>query len=129
MAWLTSPVLDSPYVVLAFAAPQSVSTETPLLALAQYGDLHKDLAFTLRNHDVTNRAAMYIEQSESGVVNDEDRETLYIGPGKERTFEFRDILRLQWGLAAAGDPDAGFPTVQVSFQLLGRRRQPSHRRF
>jgi hypothetical protein len=130
LAWPTDPSQSwrglaahtFPFVLLPFAAPVAVSTETPLLALQSWGDRYSDLVVTLRNHDAVNRAALYVEQSESGVVNDDDRETLYVPALKERTIEFRDALRLWWGLAGSGDPEAAFPSVQVSFQVLARIR-------
>lgn len=133
MAWPTDPAQgwrglsphSFPYAHTPFAAPAAVSTETPLWALRELGDRFSDVVFTVRNHDAVNRAAMYVEQSESGSVNDEDREILYIAPLRERTFEFRDILRLMFGLTASGDPDAAYPTVNVSFQVLVRLRQPN----
>jgi hypothetical protein len=111
-----------PRVIRDFATPTAVSTETPLLVLTEYGALYSCLAVTLRNHDASNRAALYIDQSESGTVNDEERETLYVGALRERTIEFRDILRLMWGVSAAGDPDTGFPSVSISWRLVGRCR-------
>lgn len=92
------------------------------MALTELGLLYSDIAVTLRNHHATERAALYVEQSESGTVSDEDRETVYVAPLKERTIEFRDVLRLMWGVTASGDPDTGFPTVSVSFQVVGRAR-------
>ena len=111
-----------PRVIYDFAAAVAVSTETPLLALVELGVEHSDLCFTLRNHDASNPAAFYIEQSESGVVADGDRETVYVEALKERTFEFRDVLRRMWGISAAGDPDNAFPSVNVSWQVVGRLR-------
>ena len=111
-----------PRVIYDFAAEVAVSTETPLLALVELGVEYSDLCFTLRNHSATSAAAFYIEQSESGVVADGDRETVYVEPLKERTFEFRDVLRRMWGVSAAGDPDNAFPSVDVSWQVVGRLR-------
>lgn len=135
MAWPTDPSASwrgltagtFPFVLVPFTTPVAASTETPLLGLTSLGDRYQDLVLTVRNHSGVDRAAMYIEQSESGVVNDDDRETLYINPGKERTFEGRDVMRLFWGLTASGDPDTGFPAVTVSWQLLARLRQPGTR--
>ena len=125
MAWPTDATASDrryPRIIRAFATPVAVDSETPLLALTGLGLLYKDLAFTLRNHDAVNRAAMYIEQSESGSVSDEEREIVYVAALKERTYEFRDVLRLNWGLTASGDLDAAFPSVNVSWQVTGRLR-------
>lgn len=113
----------SPRVIVAFSTPTTVSTETPLLALTQLGDVYHDLVFTVRNHHATNTAQFYVEQSESGVVNDEERESATVGPLKERRYEFRNILSLYWGLTASGSADDGYPSVDVSWQLTGRRRR------
>lgn len=125
MSWPDNTVASDrryPRIIRAFAAATSVGAETPLLALTELGMLYKDLAFTLRNHDAVNRAALYIDQSESGSVSSEDRSTVYVSALKERTLEFRDVLRLKWGVAASGDPDAGFTAVNVSWQVTGRLR-------
>lgn len=111
-----------PRVLNAFAAPQAVSTETPLLAYTELGRDYADLVFTLRNHGVV-QAAFYVDRSESGVAADADRQTVYVPAGAERRLECRDLLSLWWALAAAGDPDGGFPSVNVSWQLLARRRR------
>jgi hypothetical protein len=121
VAWTSRRGATEPFALYAFAAPTTVSTETPLLALEEMGVLYADLAFTLRNHGAVP-AAFIIEQSEGGVVNDEEREQVYVAAGKERTFEFRNILRRLWGVTAAGDPDGGFPSVDVSFQVIARTR-------
>lgn len=122
MGWTTRNDSHYPRVVVPFADAAAVSTETPLLALTELGSQYADLVFTLRNHSASELAAFYIEQSESGVVTDDERETVYVAALKERTFEFRNILRLYWGISAAGDPDGGFPSVSVSFQVVGRLR-------
>jgi hypothetical protein len=109
-------------VVTPFAAPQAVSTETPLFALTQFGDKFSDIVFTLRNHDAVNKAALYIDRSASGIVSAEDRQIVYISPLHERSFELRDVMWLYWGLSASGDPDAAFPSVNVSWQVLARIR-------
>lgn len=125
MSWPDGTRWDglSPRVIYPFATAVTVSTETPLLALTEFGELYADLVFTVRNHHATNTAQFYIEQSESGVVTDEDRESVTVGPLKERRYEFRDILALSWGLTASGAVDAGLPTVNVSWQVVGRRRR------
>lgn len=122
MAWTTRNDSHYPRVIVPFTTPVSVSTETPLMSLTELGSEYADLVFTLRNHDATNLVAFYLEQSETGSVNDEEREAVYVAALKERTMEFRDILRLNWGIAAAGNPDGGFPSVLVSFQVVGRLR-------
>lgn len=120
----TSIVSDQrvPRLITAFTAPVTVSTETPLQALAALGRFYSDVIVTLRNHDGANKAALYVDQSESGAVTDADREVIYVDPLKERRVEYRDVLALMWGLSASGDPDGAFPSVNVSFQLLGRAR-------
>lgn len=120
----TSNVNDQrvPRLISAFAAAVPVSTETPLRALEALGRFYSDIIVTIRNHDVTNKAALYVDQSESGLVTDADREIIYVDPLKERRVEYRDVLALMWGLSASGDPDTGYPAVTVSFQILGRAR-------
>lgn len=122
MGWTSRNDSHYPRVIIPFTTPGSVSTETPILSLVELGSEYADLVFTLRNHDAANLAAFYLEQSESGVVTDAERETVYVTALKERSFEFRNVLRLYWGIAAAGDPDGGFPTVLVSYQVVGRLR-------
>jgi hypothetical protein len=122
MAWSTADGPVRPRLIYPFAAPVSVSTESVLLTLTALGPDYTRLTFTLRNHDLTNRAAFYVDQSESGLASDEERETVYIGPGKERRITFDQVLSLYWGCSAAGDPDTGFPSVQVSWQVVGVRR-------
>lgn len=125
MSWPDGTRWDglAPRVIYPFASPTTVSTESPLLALTELGELYADLVFTLRNHHATNTAQFYVEQSESGVVTDEDRKTMTVGPLKERRYEFREILSLWWGLTASGAVDSGYPSVSVSWQLVGRRRR------
>jgi len=122
MSWTSRRDGNYPRLILDFADAVQVSTESPIMALTEFGSQYRDLAFTLRNHDATNPAAFYLEQSESGVVTDDERDTVYVAPLKERTMEFRDILRLYWGVSAAGDPDNAFPAVNVSFRVVGRIR-------
>lgn len=130
MAWATTDggpnaglsYYSLPRVLYPFAAPQPVSTETPLLAYTQLGRDQADLVFTLRNHGAA-QAAFYVDRSESGVAADADRQTVYVPAGAERRLELRDVLSLNWAMSAAGDPDGGFPSVNVSWQLLGRRRR------
>lgn len=113
----------APRVLTPFAAPQAVSTETPLMALTELGSTYGDLVFVVRNQSAGNQAAFYIDRSESGVVVDADRQTVYVPALSERRLELRDVLSLYWALSAAGDPDGGFPSVNVSWQLLARRRR------
>jgi hypothetical protein len=103
------------------ASPVAVSTETPIMALVELGLLHSDVVITLRNHGAVT-AALFVEQSESGVVNDSDRERIDVPAGKERTIEFRDVMRRMFGVTASGDPDGGFPATTVSVQVVVRKR-------
>lgn len=122
MAWLGTNDL-TPRVVVAFAAPVSVSTVTPLQALVELGNAYSDLMFTVRNHSVTDRCAMYIDTSMSGVVVDGQPTNIIIEAAEEWTVTYRDVLALYFALSASGDPDAGYSAVDVSFQIAGRRRQ------
>lgn len=126
MSWPPEPQNDprKPRILVAFTggAGVLVSTETPLLALTEWGVFYSDLVFTLRNLDDTNIAALYVDQSESGVVVDSDRDIVYVPPLKERRVEFRDLLALKWSAAASGDPDSAFPPVHVDLQVVGRAR-------
>jgi hypothetical protein len=127
MPWTDTPDTGLSYAyprpLYPFAPPQTVSTETPLLTLVELGLKHIDVTVTLRNHDAVNQAAFYVDRSESGAVVDADRQTVYVPPLKERRLEFRDVLSLFWALSAAGDPDTGNPSVQVSWQIVTRRRR------
>lgn len=111
----------NPGVLTDFAAPGAVSTETPLLALTELGPRWAKVWFTVRNHDASNWAEAIVDRSESGSVNDELRQRKRVPPLGETTFIFddapgREIARM-FALAAAGDPDAGNPSVLVSWQL------------
>lgn len=124
MSWPSAPTGDHryPYAWRDFdVAPVAVSTETPIMALVELGIIHSDVAVTLRNHGAAT-ASLYVEQSESGAVNDSDRERLDVPAGKERTFEFRDVMRRMFGVTASGDADGGFPATTVSVQVLVRKR-------
>lgn len=112
-----------PRELYAFAAPQAVSTPTPLLALVELGRDYQDIVVTLRNHTAGSQAAFYVNRSESGAVNDADPQTVIVPALSERRLEFRDVLSLWWGLDASGDPDAAYPSVSVSWQIIARRRR------
>jgi hypothetical protein len=122
MTWATHSSPVRPTIVYPFASPTTVSTETPLLPLTELGAVYERLTFTLRNHDLTHSAAFYVDQSESGVAADEERRAVVIGAGKERQIALDDVLSLYFGISAAGDPDGGFPSVSVSWQVVGVRR-------
>lgn len=125
MGWPSSnppSPIGAPRLLVPFATPTTVSTVTPLMALRTFGDRYVGLAICLRNYDAVNKAALYVDRSESGVAVEDDRQVLYVSPLKERVIEFRDIVRLWWGLSASGDPDAAFPSVQVAWQILGTTR-------
>lgn len=110
------------HIVKPFAAaPTTLTTETVLQVLTDYGKDWPFIAFTLRNHDASDRAAFFLDRSNSGVVAEDERLVYYIAPARERTFEFRESMFRYWGLSAAGDPEASFPSVDVSFQIMGRR--------
>lgn len=124
MSWPSQATGDNryPYTWRAFdAAPVAVSTETPIMALVEVGVLHSDVAVTLRNHGAAV-ASLFVEQSESGVVNDADRDRVDVPAGVERTVEFRDTLRRMFGVTASGDADGGYPATTVSVQVLVRKR-------
>lgn len=124
MAWRDANIAGAmyqPLVLVDFAAPGSVSTETPLLALTELGVRWGRVWFTLRNHDATNAANAIVDQSESGAVNTELRQQKLVPPLSEATFIFddklgREVARL-FSLSASGDPAAAFPAVNVSWQL------------
>lgn len=126
MPWDAANAIGSfapkPELLNAFAAPVTRSTEQALLAFTELGITYSELKFTLRNHDGTNGAVFYIDESESGIAPDEEREAVLVGPGMERSITFRNVLTRYFGLSAAGNPDAGFPSVQVSWQIVGFRR-------
>lgn len=123
MTWpVTANDARKPRTLRAFGSPIVVSTETPIVALTEWGLFYSDLAFTLRNLDATKRAALYVDQSESGLVVDADREIVYVDPLQERRVEFRNVLSLKWGSSASGDPDAGFAAVSVLLQIVGLQR-------
>lgn len=111
----------NPGVLTDFAAATAVSTETPLQALTELGPRWAKVWFTVRNHDATNAAEAIVDRSESGSVNDELRQRKRVPPLGEVTFTFDDSpgreLARMFALSAAGDPDAGSPSVLVSWQL------------
>ena len=109
-------------MIVAFAAPQAVSTVTPLYALNDLGNAYRDLIFTVRNHDAALNAAMYVDTSASGVVVDGQPSQVIISPSQEWSIIFRDVLSLYFALSASGDPGGGFAGVNVSFQIAGRYR-------
>lgn len=127
MSWPTAPlragrtylIETQPHLLFAFAgSPTAVSTETPLLALTQYGDAYKHLSVTLRNHDNTNKAELYVDRSETGTVKEAKRQLYIVPPASEWTEHFNDIRSLFWGISASGDPDASYPSVNVTWQLV-----------
>jgi hypothetical protein len=121
MSWLgTSDIV--PRVIIPFAAPAAVSTVTPLMALTSLGNIYGDLFFTVRNHDLVLRCAMYVDTSQSGVAADGQPSQVIIQPDTEWTIPFRDVLSLYFALSASGDPEGGFASVNVSFQVAGRNR-------
>lgn len=124
-AWNTtdsSAYQAMPRCLFPFAPPTAVSTPAPLLTLAPLGAEHEDLVFTLRNHGAS-QCVFIVDRSESGVAIDADPQTVYVPAGGERRLELRDVLSLYWSLTASGDPDGGYPSVSVSWQLLVRRRR------
>lgn len=120
MSWGNGSV--APRVITAFAAPVTVSTVTPLQALTDWGAAYADLAITLRNHDGTKQAALYIDTSESGVVVDSTPTQVIVPPLKEYRLIFRDIMSLYWAISASGDPDAGYAAVDISYEVIGLYR-------
>jgi hypothetical protein len=111
-----------PGIVVPFAAPVAVSTEIPLLAFIEWGPFYSQLIFTLKNEDLVKPAAFYLDRSESGVVPSQQRMTVIVGANKEEEFLFADVRSRYFSLSAAGDPDGGFPSVNVTWQVLGVRR-------
>lgn len=110
-----------PKSVYPFAAPENVSTERPLLTLTGLGLVYEDLNFTLRNLSV-NIVAFYLDRSESGVVANVGRDTIYVAPGGEGKFVVRNEMSLYYGISAAGDPGSGFPTSSISWTIVGKSR-------
>lgn len=120
MGW--TGALNVPVVVVPFAAPVSVSTETPLQALTDWGPVYERLTVTLRNHDAALNAALYVDTSESGVVTETVRNIVIVPPLKEYSIDFNGVMRRYFSIAASGDPDGGYAGVSVSFQVLGKYR-------
>lgn len=121
MSW-TGAANIVPYVITAFAAPQVVSTETPLQTLVELGPAYQKLTFTLRNHNPALNAAFYIDTSESGVVVSAVRNIVVVPPLKEYQIDFEAVMRRFFSVSASGDPDAGYAAVSVSFEVIGLRR-------
>ena len=121
MAWGIS-VAYLVQIITDFAAPGNVSTTTPLTGFLDLGPTYLDLVFTLRNHDLTNNAAFYINTSQGGVAPDSTTTEVIVPPNSESTVTFRDVLNRYFELSASGDPNAAFPTVAVSFQIVGKPR-------
>lgn len=115
-----------PRIIQAFEAPTSVSTETPLFALAELGPTYERLTFTLRNHDTTLNAALYVDTSESGVVVSAQRNIVIVPPLKEYQIDFGPVMRRYFSLSASGDPDGGYAAVSVSFEIIGTYRFASN---
>lgn len=110
-----------PGILYSFAAAQAVSTETPLLALTEIGVLWSTVWATIRNHHATIPALAVLDRSESGSVNDEMRKLATVPALGEYTFVLDDTpgreLTRMMALSAAGDPDAGYPSITVSWQV------------
>lgn len=112
-----------PRLLYPFGTPEAVSTERPLLALAEFGRQYRDMVFTVRNHDAANRIVFYVDHSQSGVVVSPTRDVMGVAPLHEESLPIRDGLQLFYSLSACGDPDGGFPSCMVSWSIVGRRRE------
>jgi len=121
MSW-SSAANVVPKLITPFAPKVAVSTETPLETLLDLGGSYERLSFTLRNHDTTKNAALYVDTSESGVVVAAPRNILIIPPLAEATIDFLVVMRRYFSVSASGDPEAGFAAVDVSYEILGLDR-------
>lgn len=121
MSWTGSGNIV-PIIITPFAAPVSVSTETPLQTLVELGPIYSSLTFLLRNHDVALNAVLYVDTSESGVVVASQRNIVIVPPLKEYPIDFVGVMRRYFSVSASGDPDAGFAAVNISFEIIGLRR-------
>lgn len=111
-----------PRIIQAFAAPVTVSTETPLWPLTELGPAYDTLTFTMRNHDAVLNAALYVDTSESGIAVASQRNIVIVPPLAEYSIDFSRIMRQFFSISGSGDPDAGFAAVNVSFQVIGMYR-------
>lgn len=112
-----------PRTIFAAGAPEAVSTERPLIPLTLLGLRYEDLVFTIRNRSPDHPIAVYIDRSEGGVKADASRDLQTVPADSERQFPYRDVMTLYWSLSAAGDPDNGNPSCDVTWSITGRLRR------
>lgn len=119
MSWETVPGrANRPNVHIGFAAPQPVSTETPLLDLTELGSTYDRLRFVLDNQSA-NTVFLVVEHGETASKADVERRVIAIAPGKQGSIKVRDVDELFWRLAAYSDPDGSYPPSNSRWLVIG----------
>ena len=110
-----------PVQIYPYSSLVAVSTETVLMPMTELGVPFEVLRFVVDNPSA-NLVRVVVEHSEDGVREDVERIQLDVAPGSQGSVTIPEVLALHWQLSAMGNPDGGFPSSQVRWALLGRRR-------